>query len=115
MAAKFDIVTHEQQVQYFVEDLNGVPLDMILIPSGSFLMGSPESEEDSLNSERPQHRVTVPMFFMGRYPITQAQWKAVVAMPQIGRRLEESPSRYKGDKRPVENVSWHDAIEFCAR
>jgi formylglycine-generating enzyme required for sulfatase activity len=115
MAAKFDIVTHQQQVQYFVEDLNGVPLDMILIPSGSFLMGSPESEKESLDRERPQHQVTVPMFFMGRYPITQAQWKAVAAMPQVGKNLEDDPSSYKGDKRPVTNISWHDAIEWCAR
>ncbi len=115
MAAKFNIVTHEQQVQYFVEDLNGVPLDMILIPSGSFIMGSPELEKDSLDRERPQHRVTVPIFFMGRYPITQAQWKAVAAMPQVEKKLEDDPSYDKGDKRPVENISWQDAIEFCAR
>ncbi|MGK7942752.1 MAG: formylglycine-generating enzyme family protein [Crocosphaera sp.] len=115
MVAKFNIVTHEQQVQYFVEDLNGVPLDMILIPSGTFIMGSPESEKDSLDRERPQHQVTVPIFFMGRYPITQAQWKAVAAMPQIERELDSELSRFKGDKRPVDNVSWHDAIEWCAR
>ncbi|MGK7882910.1 MAG: formylglycine-generating enzyme family protein [Crocosphaera sp.] len=83
-----------KRVQGFVEKLNGVPLDMILIPSGSFLMGSPSDEEDSYEDEIPQHQVTVPMFFMGRYPITPAQWKAVAAMPQIKKELDSKPSRY---------------------
>ncbi|MEA5537031.1 formylglycine-generating enzyme family protein [Crocosphaera sp. XPORK-15E] len=113
--AQLKIKRESKQVQGYVEDLNGVSLDMILIPSGSFMMGSPETEEDSRDSERPQHQVTVPMFFMGRYPITQAQWKAVAAMPQIEKKLESDPSYFKGDKRPVEQVSWYDAIEFCAR
>ncbi len=113
--AQLRIKREPKQVQGFVEDLNGVPLDMILIPSGSFIMGSPSSEESSFDRERPQHRVTVPLFFMGRYPITQAQWKAVAAMPEVGKELKSNPSEFKGDKRPVERVSWYDAIEFCAR
>ncbi len=113
--AQLRVKKEAKRVQGFVEDLNGVPLDMILIPSGSFLMGSPSDEEDSYDDERPQHQVTVPMFFMGRYPITQAQWEAVVAMQQVEKELDSNPSGYKGDKRPVTNISWHDAIEFCAR
>ncbi|MCH2247050.1 MAG: formylglycine-generating enzyme family protein [Crocosphaera sp.] len=113
--AKFQIVSQPKQVQYIVEDLNGVPLQMILIPSGSFRMGAPETEEGSDNDERPQHDVNVSRFLMGRYPITQAQWKAVAGMGQVGKELKGNPSRYKGDKRPVTNVSWYDAIEFCAR
>ncbi len=113
--AQLRLKREAKRVQGFVEDLNGVPLDMILIPSGTFWMGSPSSEEDSYDDERPQHQVTLPMFFMGRYPITQAQWKAVVAMPQIEKELDSNPSDYKGDKQPVTNISWHDAIEFCAR
>ncbi|EAZ90091.1 formylglycine-generating enzyme family protein [Crocosphaera chwakensis] len=113
--AQLRIKREPKQVQGFVEDLNGVPLDMILIPSGSFMMGSPSSEESSFDRERPQHRVTVPLFFMGRYPITQAQWKAVAAMPEVGKELKSNPSEFKGDKRPVERVNWYDAIEFCAR
>ncbi len=113
--AQLRIKREPTQVQGFVEDLNGVSLDMILIPSGSFMMGSPSSEERGNKSERPQRRVTVPLFFMGRYPITQAQWKAVAAMPQVGKELTSAPSRFKGDKRPVERVNWYDAIEFCAR
>ncbi|MGK7877118.1 MAG: formylglycine-generating enzyme family protein [Xenococcaceae cyanobacterium] len=115
MAAKLKNVLQSKEVQHFVENLKGIPLEMILIPPGTFMMGAPEAEAESLDSERPQHRVTVSMFFMGRYPITQAQWKVVAQMPQVQRELKLNPSRFEGDKRPVERVSWYDAIEFCAR
>ncbi len=109
------IIRQSRKVQRFVEDLNGVPLEMILIPPGSFMMGSPATETGSKESERPQHLVKVSLFFLGRYPITQAQWKAVAQMSQVRRKLKENPSRFKWDNRPVEKVSWYDAIEFCAR
>jgi formylglycine-generating enzyme required for sulfatase activity len=109
------ILHQSKQVQGFVENCNGVSLDMILIPSGTFTMGAPSTEEDSLDSERPQHQVSLPLFFMGRYPITQAQWKAIAVLDPIHLELDPDPSRFKGDNRPVENVSWEDAIEFCAR
>ncbi|MFM7442208.1 MAG: formylglycine-generating enzyme family protein, partial [Snowella sp.] len=109
------ILRQPKQVQGFVENCNGVSLDMILIPSGTFTMGAPSTEEDSLDSERPQHQVSLPFFFMGRYPITQAQWKAIAQLDPISQRLDPDCSRFKGDNRPVENVNWQDAIEFCAR
>ena len=109
------IIHQSRKVQRFVEDLNGVPLEMILIPPGSFMMGAPATETGSRDNERPQHLVKVSLFFLGRYPVTQAQWKAVAQMPQVRRKLEENPSRFKGDNRPVERVRWYDAIEFCAR
>ena len=73
MTVKSKIIRQSKQVQGFVESCNGVDLDMILIPSGSFIMGAPSTEENTLDSERPQHQVNLPLFFMGRYPITQAQ------------------------------------------
>ncbi|HEY9818331.1 MAG TPA: formylglycine-generating enzyme family protein, partial [Candidatus Obscuribacterales bacterium] len=98
----------------FVEDLPGeVGIEMVAIPSGRFLMGSPGGEGS--DRERPQHQVTVPPFFMGRYSITQAQWRAVAAMPKVKRDLKPNPSKFKGDMRPVERVDWHDAMEFCDR
>ncbi|WP_414622069.1 formylglycine-generating enzyme family protein [Calothrix sp. CCY 0018] len=102
--------------QYYIEDLgSGIELEMVYIPDGTFTMGAPETEEGSSDSERPQHQVTLPFFFMGKYPITQAQWRAVAKLPQVERELNSEPSRFKGDNLPVEQVSWYDAVEFCAR
>jgi formylglycine-generating enzyme required for sulfatase activity len=99
----------QHQAYRFIEILPGsVPLEMVLIPSGIFLMGSPEDESGRLEREGPQHQVTVPPFCMGRYPITQAQWRTVTALPEVERDLNPDPSSFKGDKRPVERVSWHD-------
>ncbi|BAY13762.1 SUMF1/EgtB/PvdO family nonheme iron enzyme [Calothrix sp. NIES-2098] len=113
--AKGEEVKREQrQSQYFTEDLgNGVMLEMVAIPSGTFLMGSPL--EEGTDSEKPQHQVTVESFFMGKYPVTQAQWRRVAALPKVSRDLEADPSYFKGDNRPVEQVSWYDAVEFCDR
>jgi formylglycine-generating enzyme required for sulfatase activity len=102
-------------VQYYTEDLGGVDLDMIAIPGGEFEMGSPDDELDRRASEGPQHLVTVPPFYMGRYPVTQSQWRFVAGLDPVKQKLDKNPSRFKGDKRPVEKVSWHDATEFCAR
>jgi formylglycine-generating enzyme required for sulfatase activity len=70
------------------------------------MMGSPETEKRRSSDESPQHKVTVEPFYMGKYPVTQAQWEAVMG---------NNPSRFKGKNRPVENVSWNDAVEFCKR
>jgi formylglycine-generating enzyme required for sulfatase activity len=101
----------------YVEQIDeNVILEMMLIPEGEFLMGtSPNSEPERSDREGPQHRVSVPSFFMAKHPVTQAQWRSVAAMPQVDRELDLDPSSYKGDTRPVENVSWEDAIEFCER
>ncbi len=104
------------QAQFFAEDLGkGETLEMVSIPDGSFLMGSPETEEGRIDGESDQHWVTVPRFFMGKYPITQAQWQAVAALPPVNCSLNPQPSYFQGANRPVERVSWHDAQEFCAR
>ncbi|BAZ00044.1 hypothetical protein NIES37_40270 [Tolypothrix tenuis PCC 7101] len=103
-----------KQAKLFKEDLgNNVTLEMVAIPSGKFLMGSPDSE--GLDSEKPQHQVTVKSFFMGKHPITQAQWRRVAALPKVNHNLKADPSNFKGDNRPVERVSWYDAVEFCSR
>ncbi len=112
---EFDFVTVNPQgeeinqehwfAQYIAENLNNsIKLEMVYVPGGTFAMGSPEGEERT--SEKPQHEVTVPSFFMGKYPITQAQYQQVMG---------KNPSYFKGDERPVEGVSWDDAVEFCQR
>ncbi len=85
---------------------NGVSIDLVKIPSGSFQMGAPASEESSRDNERPQHMVTVPEFWMGKYAVTQAQYQTVTTI---------NPSHFSGDDHPVECVSWHEAIAFCQK
>ncbi|BAY40386.1 hypothetical protein NIES2111_47690 [Nostoc sp. NIES-2111] len=104
------------QTQYFTEDLgDGVVLNMVAIPGGEFLMGSPENEPERSNSESPQHNVTVKPFFMAKFPVTQAQWKAVAALNKVNIDLNPDPSYFKGANRPIELVCWYDAVEFCLR
>jgi formylglycine-generating enzyme required for sulfatase activity len=81
----------------------GVDLTLMLMPDGAFLMG-PEGKEQRL--------VRMSRFLMGRYPVTQAQWRVVAGYEE---GLDPDPSHFKGDNRPVEQVSWDDATEFCRR
>jgi len=110
-----EIIKQEtKQASYYTQDLgNGIALEMVAIPGGKFMMGSPEGE--GYDSEHPQHEVTIQPFFMGKYLVTQAQWRAVAALPRVGRDLKPDPSHFKGDNLPVESISWFDAVEFCAR
>jgi formylglycine-generating enzyme required for sulfatase activity len=78
-------------------------------------MGAPATEAESNDNERPQHKVTVPAFYMGKFQVTQKLWKAVASLPKIERELKPDPSSFKGDNRPVESITWYDAVEFCKR
>ncbi|NET55863.1 MAG: SUMF1/EgtB/PvdO family nonheme iron enzyme [Symploca sp. SIO2E6] len=107
---------YNQQTPCLAADLdNGIIIEMVAIPQGKFLMGSRETEEGHRDSESPQHQVTIKPFFMGKYPVTQAQWQAVAALPEVNRSLNHNPSKFKGANLPVEQVSWYDAMEFCDR
>ncbi|MFM6081497.1 MAG: SUMF1/EgtB/PvdO family nonheme iron enzyme, partial [Dolichospermum sp.] len=106
---ELNINRQKKQAQHFTENLgDGIQLEMVAIPGGTFMMGSPENEKGYHSSQSPQHQVTVPPFFIGKYPVTQKQWRAVID-------LKSDPSYFKGDNLPVESVSWNDAQEFCAR
>lgn len=86
-------------------DLGGdVKLAIVYIKGGSFQMGSLPSEKNHHPRESPVHMVELDGFWMGKYEVTQAQYHAVMG---------ENPSEFKGDNRPVEHVSWNDAMEFC--
>jgi len=85
---------------------NGVTLEMVSIPGGSFKMGSPLQEKSRNSNESPQHDVNVPAFFLGRFEVTQEEYQQVMGT---------NPSSFKGKKRPVEQVSWNDAVEFCKK
>jgi formylglycine-generating enzyme required for sulfatase activity len=107
-----EYVSETLQTQY-PSGILDMTLDMVAIPGGTFMMGSPEGEGHSF--EKPQHEVTLQPFFIGKYPITQSQWRFIAQLPQVNRRLNLDPSNFKGENRPVEQVSWYDAVEFCDR
>jgi formylglycine-generating enzyme required for sulfatase activity len=102
--------------QFYPEVLSdNITLDMVFIKGGKFTMGSPEDEPERADNEGPQHDVTVPDFFMGKYQVTQAQWQVVSAYPQVNVEMTSNPSEFKGENFPVEQVSWDEAVEFCDR
>ncbi|MEH1868245.1 MAG: SUMF1/EgtB/PvdO family nonheme iron enzyme [Nostoc sp.] len=104
------------EAKLFTENLgDGVVLEIVPIRGGKFLMGSPENEPERYSDESPQHLVTIKPFFMGKYPVTQSQWAVVAGLKKVNVDLNPEPSYFKGANRPVEQVSWDDAIEFCAR
>lgn len=81
--------------------------EMVIVPAGSFMMGSPSSEPGRFDSEGPQHRVTIGQAFaVGKYEVTQGEWRSVMG---------NNPSRFKGDRNPVETVSWGDARVFVKK
>ncbi|NEQ35482.1 MAG: SUMF1/EgtB/PvdO family nonheme iron enzyme [Okeania sp. SIO3I5] len=128
-----EIERRSHEAVFFTEDLgNGVRLEMVYIPGGTFIMGSPENEEGRYGneSESPQHEVTLEAFYMSKYPITQNQYQAIrllqkrfsnlyppVAKLEFLERfiIRKNPSHFKGGNRPVECVSWYDAVEFCQK
>ena len=97
----------QRKAEYIQEDLgNKISLEMIKIPGGTFIMGSPPDEAERFAKEGPQHEVTILPFHMSKYTITQAQWQAIMG---------NNPASFKGENRPVESVSWFDAVEFCQK
>jgi len=96
---------YSSQGRFFIEDLGqGVTLEMVEIPGGKFVMGSSPQERERSKDERPQHSVTIEPFYLGKFVITQKQYQAV---------MNYNPSEFIGGQRPVEQVSWDDAIAFC--
>lgn len=143
-AAPLQLLCWRTRTQVFVERTGRLELPMVRIPAGSFWMGSPEGEEGRSEREGPQDEVKLGEFLMGRTPITQAQWRAVAQWEPLAgerweRELEPEPSLFRPgakaseleptfgarfallegelttDQRPVEQVSWLDAMEFCSR
>ncbi len=94
---------------------NADRLDMVAIDPGTFLMGAARSESRRKPVEVPQRRVRTSPFLISKHPITQSQWAAVATLPKIRRDLSPNPSYFQGRDRPVESVSWLEAVEFCDR
>ncbi len=129
-----EIERQQLQANQFIEELApDINLEMVSIPGGTFTMGSDEkaveqafaeakrynkdAEREWFTRELPQHKVTLSPFYLGKFTITQEQWRVIAADKTLkaARELEPDPARFKGQDRPVENVSWEDAEEFCAR
>ena len=94
---------------------DGESLRLIQIPEGEFTMGSPPTELVRYYNEAPQHRVRLGGFKLGQTPVTQAQWAVVARWPRVELDLKPDPSGFKEGLRPVECVSWKQAMEFCRR
>jgi formylglycine-generating enzyme required for sulfatase activity len=106
------ICRHQRKAKYITINLGqDISLDLIGIPGGKFLMGSPADEAEREVEESPQHLVAIRPFFMSKYPITQAQWQTIMG---------DNPSRFiesniTKSKKPVERVSWFDCGLFCEK
>jgi formylglycine-generating enzyme required for sulfatase activity/tRNA A-37 threonylcarbamoyl transferase component Bud32 len=102
-------IIHREPVttKVFIENIGqGVTIETIEISGGTFIMGSPNTEVGRYHYEGPQHKVTIAPFYLGKYQVTQEQWEAIMG---------NNPSHFQGAKRPVEQVSWDDAVEFCQK
>jgi formylglycine-generating enzyme required for sulfatase activity len=90
-----------EEQEKLAKQFNSIGMKFILIPAGEFYMGSEEDEEE------PVHKVKINNpFYLGTYPVTQREWKAVMG---------DNPSKFKGDDLPVEQVSWNDIQEFIKK
>ena len=97
--------TQAQPGQISVDLGHGVKLTMVPIVAGEFLMGSPDSDDNASDDEKPRHRVRITKpFYLGKFLVTQEQWEAVT---------KSNPSNVQGPKTPVVNVSWDDCRRFC--
>lgn len=133
-----------ETARYFQAELpGGMTLDLVQIPGGGFMMGTLETDAAVMkqgpsravekekkkdlgydivesyirrfNWESPRHMVTVPGFYMSKFEITQAQWRAVASLPRVNTDLLSDPSSFKGSNLPVETITWEEANEFCER
>ena len=87
--------------------INSIRMEFVLIPSGSFRMGGDKKREQAEDHETPRHFVEFSKaFFMGKYEVTQVQWSAI---------MDNNPSEFKDDVRPVERVSWNDVQAFILK
>jgi len=82
-------------------------IELVYVEGGTFMMGATsELGNGCRDNEKPAHQVSLNSFYIGKYPVTQAQWKAV---------MSDNPSGFKGDNLPVETVSWNDVQEFILK
>jgi len=89
-----------------------LPVEMVRINPGTFTMGNPTNEADR-NSSETQHQVTISKsFYMGKYEVTQEQYRVVTGVNPSNFSSNPAAGEIQG-RRPVERVTWYDAVEFC--
>ena len=86
--------------------LDDIMRNMVYVEGGTFTMGATSEQQNPEDDEKPTHRVSLSSFYIGKYEVTQALWKAVMG---------SNPSNWKGDNLPVENVSWNDCQTFLRK
>lgn len=97
---------HDQPATVSIALADDLDLELVLVPAGEFMMGSSDPEDAPIEVPKHEVRILRP-FYIGRYPVTQAQWVAIMG---------KNPSKHRGDLRlPVDRVSWFDCQEFCDR
>ena len=101
--------TGDSAVGRVFRDCGACP-EMVVLPSGEFMMGSPESERGRAKNEGPQHKVAIASFAMGKHEVTFSQWDACVADGDCTHKAGDEG--WGRGTRPVINVSWHDATTF---
>jgi formylglycine-generating enzyme required for sulfatase activity len=90
---------------------DGLPdIEWCEVPGGPFLMGSSEDDPDAIDREKPQHELTLPTYYVSRYPVTVTQFRAFVE--DSGYEVDER-SLNDPDNHPVRWVSWDDAMAYC--
>jgi sulfatase modifying factor 1 len=95
------------KAENFIETLpSGVSFEMVFVEGGRFMMGS--EEEEVYSNEKPLQEITLSDFYIGKYPITQQLWKLIMG-------IEYNSSHFKGDNRPVDQVSWDDTQKFIEK
>ncbi|NDV60133.1 formylglycine-generating enzyme family protein [Bacteroides sp. 519] len=101
------VLSAQEQRVKALEATHNLPIEMIHVEGGTFTMGATsEQSGDSYDWELPVHQVTLSSYSIGKYEVTQLQWKQVMG---------NNPSHFKGDNLPVENVSWDDVQEFISK
>lgn len=86
-----------------------INIETVAIAGGTFTMG------DGSDSDNSAHQVTLSSFHIGKYPVTQAQWREIAALPKVEIDINPDPSYFKGDTLPVERVNWFECVEACKR
>ncbi|WP_017297101.1 SUMF1/EgtB/PvdO family nonheme iron enzyme [Nodosilinea nodulosa] len=110
---KFSTPSH--QALRLETPIGPLTLRLVSIVGSQFVMGAPETEPGYDPAQPAQAIASVESFWMSIHPITQGQWRAVALLPAVNLDLDPNPAYFAGSDRPVEQVTWHEAVEFCDR